>query len=320
MTIGRALVTGGAGFIGSHLATRLVDDGTEVLVVDDLSRGRLEHLAAARRAGRCQTHTLDVRAAELGAVARRFAPEVVFHLAANASVARSVRDPAADASANLVGTVATLAAAAEAGAARVVFTSTAAVYGNPRSVPVTERAARRPRSPYAISKDAAEGYFPYFLEEHGVDYVVLVPANVYGPGQDASGEAGVVAAFAAAMTSGRRPRLDGDGSQTRDFVYVEDVVDALVRAGERGGARTLNVGTGREVSIRELYDVLRKLTGFTRDPEPAPPRPGDIARSALDASAASRHLGWEPFTPLTTGLRRVVDALTARRGSSANRP
>ncbi len=305
---GRALVTGGAGFIGSHLVTRLVDEGTEVLVVDDLSTGKLARLGPARRTGLVDAHQMDIRAPELGQAARRFGPEVVFHLAANASVARSVEDPRFDESVNVGGTVATLVAAVEAGAARIVFTSSAAVYGDPKSVPVGERAARRPQSPYGIGKDAAERWFPYYRDEYGLDYTIVIPANVYGPGQTSEGEAGVVAAFAAAMAAGRPPRIDGDGSQTRDFVYVEDLVDALVRAGEQGGGRTLNAGTGTETSIAELYRVLARVTGFKGEPRSGPPRPGDIDRSALDSSAAKRHLGWEPFTPLATGLRRVVDA------------
>ncbi len=307
--IGRALVTGGAGFIGAHLVTRLVDEGTEVLVVDDLSTGKLSRLASARRTGLVDAHQLDIRAPELDQAARRFGPEVVFHLAANSSVARSVEDPRHDESVNVGGTVAVLAASVEAGAARVVFTSTAAVYGDPKSVPITERAARRPQSPYGIGKDAAERWFPYYRAEYGLDYTIVIPANVYGPGQTGAGEAAVVAAFAAAMARGRAPRVDGDGSQTRDFVYVEDVVDALVRAGERGGGKTLNVGTGRETSITELFQVLARITGFDGKPRSGPPRPGDIERSALDPTAAKRHLGWEPFTPLATGLRRVVEAL-----------
>ncbi len=306
--IGRALVTGGAGFIGAHLVTRLVDEGTEVLVVDDLSTGKLARLAPARRTGLVQTHQLDIRAQELSQAARRFGPEVVFHLAANASVARSVEDPRYDESVNVGGTVAVLGAAVEAGAARIVFTSSAAVYGDPRSVPVPEKAARRPQSPYGIGKDAAERWFPYYRNEYGLDFTILIPANVYGPGQTAEGEAGVVAAFAAALAAGRPPRIDGDGSQTRDFVFVEDVVDALVRAGERGGGRTLNVGTGGETSVVELYGLLARITGFDGKPRQGPPRPADIVRSALDPSAAKRHLGWEPFTPLATGLRRVVEA------------
>ncbi len=306
--IGRALVTGGAGFIGAHLVTRLVDEGTDVLVVDDLSTGKLARLAPARRTGLVDAHQLDIRAPELAQAARRFGPEVVFHLAANASVARSVEDPRYDESVNVGGTVAVLAASVEAGAARIVFASSAAVYGDPKSVPINERAARRPQSPYGIGKDAAERWFPYYRDEYGLDYTVVIPANVYGPGQTVEGEAGVVAAFTAALAADRPPRIDGDGTQTRDFVYVEDVVDAMVRAGERGGGRTLNVGTGSETSVKELFGVLARITGFEGEPRQGPPRPGDIARSALDATAAKRHLDWEPFTPLATGLRRVVEA------------
>ncbi len=308
--IGRAVVTGGAGFIGSHLVTRLVDEGAEVLVIDDLSTGRLERLAEARRTRLVQIHQLDVRAQELGQALLRFRPEVVFHLAANASVARSVADPVHDTSVNVLGTVNALQAAEGAGAGRFVFASSAAVYGDPTTVPLTERSKRRPLSPYGLGKHAAEGYVKLFGEQYGLDYNVVIPANVYGPGQDTEGEAGVVAIFAKALTSGRRPEIHGDGSQTRDFVYVEDIADALVRAGTRGGGRVLNAGTGTETSIGDLYAMLARITGVGGQPRRGPERPGDIARSALDPSAAARHLGWEPFTSLEAGLRRTVRWLT----------
>ncbi len=311
--IGRALVTGGAGFIGSHLVERLVDEGTETLVVDDLSTGKLERLAYARRVGGVRVHQLDIRAPELEEAATRFRPEVVFHLAAQAQVPASVHDPVEDASVNVLGTINVLAAAVASGAERVVFASTGgALYGSPKKLPATEKTARNPESPYGISKKIVEDYFRYFKQTHGLDYVIIAPANVYGPGQDPTGEAGVVAIFARAMLDGRRPVIYGDGSVTRDYLYVEDTVDAFIRAAHVGGGLLLNVGTSKETSTREIYDLLAKIIGYHGEPRLDPPRPGDVPRSCLSAAAALKHLGWEPFTPLTTGLRKTVEAMRKR--------
>ena len=310
--IGRAIVTGGAGFIGSHLVERLVDEGTETLVVDDLSTGRLERLADARRSGGVQIHQLDVRAPELIEAAKRFKPEVVFHLAAHAQVRPSVDDPVHDASVNVLGTVNVLQAAVLAGVRRVAFASTGgALYGDVQK-PATERTPRKPESPYGISKKIVEDYFRWFADTYGLEYVMLAPANVYGPGQDPFGEAGVVAIFSRSMLDGRRPVIYGDGSNTRDYVYVEDVVDAFVRAGNLGGNRLLNIGTQKETSTREIYDLLARITGYRGEPRMEAPKQGDLARSCLDATAARKHLGWEPFTPLGTGLRRTVEWFRAR--------
>jgi nucleoside-diphosphate-sugar epimerase len=311
--IGKALITGGAGFIGAHLVERLVDEGTETLVIDNLSTGRLERLAQARRVGGVRVHQLDIRAPELEEAAKIFKPEVVFHLAAQAQVPASVHDPMEDASVNVLGTINVLSAAVASGARRVVFASTGgALYGSAKKLPATEKTARNPESPYGISKKIVEDYFRYFEDAYGLDYVIVAPANVYGPGQDPFGEAGVVAIFAKAMIDGRRPVIYGDGSVTRDYVYVEDVVDAFVRAGNIGGGLLLNVGTSKETSTREIFDLLAKITGYHGEPKFDPPRPGDVPRSCLSAAAARKHLGWEPFTPLTTGLRRTVDAMRGR--------
>lgn len=306
--IGRAIVTGGAGFIGSHLVERLVDEGTETLVVDNLSTGRLDRLTDARRIGGVTVHQLDIRAPEMEEAAKRFQPEVVFHLAAQAQVPASVHDPMEDASVNVLGTINVLSAAVAAGARRIVFATTGgALYGSPKKLPATEKTARLPESPYGISKKIVEDYFRYFKETYELDYSIIAPANVYGPGQDPFGEAGVVAIFARTMLDGRRPVIYGDGSVTRDYVYVEDVVDAFIRAGNIGGGLLLNIGTAKETSTREIYDLVAKITGYHGEPRMDPPRPGDVQRSCLSAAAARKHLGWEPFTPLTTGLRRTVE-------------
>ncbi|HEX9645155.1 MAG TPA: NAD-dependent epimerase/dehydratase family protein [Acidimicrobiia bacterium] len=313
--ITKAVVTGGAGFIGANLVDRLVDDGTEVLVVDDLSTGRLERLAEARRSGRLTLHQLDVRAPELGDVLSRFEPEVVFHQAAQISVRNSVEDPVNDASINVVGTVSVLLASAEAGAARVVFASSGgATFGDVDVFPTPETSPRRPESPYGVSKKVVDDYLRYFHDSHGLDFVSLGYANVYGPRQDPHGEAGVIAIFTQRMLRGEPCTIYGDGSQRRDYVYVEDVTDACVRAAERGGGVYLNVGTGRETSVNELFGMLKRLTGARLDASYADPKAGDIARSCLDPSAAKARLGWEPWTTIEDGLARTVAWFKANPG------
>lgn len=304
----KAIVTGGAGFIGSHLVDLLIDRGWELLVVDDLSGGRLEHIAAARRRGKVSVLVMDIRAPELTPAAARFAPEVVFHLAAQSKVRPSVEDPVGDASVNVLGTVNVLLSAARAGARRVVFASSGgAIYGDAARLPAGERTAKRPASPYGITKKIVEDYFRWFDETYGLSYVLLAMANVYGPRQDPGLEGGVTAIFARAMLEGRRPTIFGDGRQTRDFVFVEDAVDAFLRAADSRGGLLLNIGSGRETTVLQLYETLARLTGFPSPPEFADPKPGDILRSLLDPSRAKTVLGWEPWTALEEGLRRTLE-------------
>ena len=304
----RALVTGGAGFIGSHLVDRLVDEGWEVLVIDDLSTGHLDRLTEARRTQRVDFHQLDVRAPELSTVATRFRPRTIFHLAAQSAVRPSVEDPQHDASVNILGTINLLQAARPAGAERVVFASSGgAIYGDGVRLPAKERYARRPGSPYGVSKKVVEDYFGFFRQAYGIDYLLLALANVYGPRQDPFGEGGVVAIFCRAMLDGRRPAIFGDGTQTRDYVYVEDVVDAFLRGAERGRGRLLNIGTGSETTVLQLYEQLSALTGYRGSPSFEDPRPGDLYRSVVDPSAAERALSWRPWTPLEEGLARTVE-------------
>ncbi len=306
--ITRALVTGGAGFIGANLVDRLVDDGSEVLVVDNLDRGRLERLASARRAGHVQIHQLDVRDPALQEVTGRFEPEVVFHLAAQIDVRHSVRDPVSDASVNVDGTVNALAAAAAAGVRHFVFASSGgALFGETSRLPTPETAPRRPSSPYGVSKLVADEYLGYFHRAHDINYVSLGFANVYGPRQDPHGEAGVVAIFARRLLDGDQPVIFGDGSQRRDYVYVEDATDACIRAASHQGGAYLNIGTGRGTSVLEIYSLLCDLTGRDIDAIFESERDGDLPRSVLDASQAQKVLGWEAWTPLEEGLRHTVD-------------
>ena len=311
--VSRALVTGGAGFIGSALVDRLIDDGATVLVVDSLAHGKLSRLSRARASGSMVFDQLDVRAPEMVDVAVQFHPEVVFHLAAQIDAVASVADPVVDADVNVTGTVGVLRAAVAAGAECVVYMSSGgAIYGGVDAWPVTEKVRRHPATPYGVSKSVADEYLKLFRETQGLDFVSLGPSNVYGPRQDGTGEGGVVATFVARLLEGRRPIIYGDGSQTRDFVYVEDVADACVRAAARGGGRYFNISTGVETTVLDLCERLSALTGRTLDPRFEPAREGDVARSALDATAAARQLGWEPWTPLDRGLEQTVSWFRGR--------
>jgi UDP-glucose 4-epimerase len=309
----KAVVTGGAGFVGSHLVDLLVDRDWEVLVIDDLSSGQMDHIAAARRRGTVSVHVMDIGARELGDAVARFGPEVVFHLAAQSKVRPSVEDPLRDATVNVLGTINVLLAARGAGARRVVFASSGgAMYGSKARLPVTERAAKHPESPYGISKKVVEDYFRWFEEAFGLEYVILAMANVYGPRQDPGLEGGVIAVFARAMLEGRRPMIFGDGRQTRDFVFVEDAVDAFLRAADDGESVLLNIGSGRETSVLELYDMLASITGCPLRPEFVAPKAGEVARSVLDPGKARTTLRWEPWTSLEQGLEATVDWYRAR--------
>lgn len=308
----RALVTGGAGFLGSHLVDRLLAEGHEVDVIDDLSTGKLGNLADARadRSRRFTFHQLDIRAPELVDVLTHRAPEVVFHLAAQASVSVSVAQPAFDADVNVLGSLNIFQAAVVAGVRKVVFASSGgAIYGSLEEIPVREGHPQRPLSPYGVAKKAVGDYLYYYREIQGLEFSAIAPANIYGPRQDPHGEAGVVAIFAERLLAMERPTIYGNGDQTRDFVFVDDVVDAFVRAADRGNGLILNVGTGVETTIQQLYDTMARLAGFDEPASYAPARAGDVLRSAVDPGRAEIHLGWKPFTSLEDGLARTLDAM-----------
>lgn len=303
----KAIVTGGAGFIGSHLTEVLLDRDWEVLVVDDLSSGKMDNLAGARRRG-AAVHVTDIRAPELVDVFGRFRPEVVFHLAAHAKVRPSMEDPIHDAAVNVLGTLNVLGAAQLSGVRKVCFASSGgAVYGEGARVPVKESAAKTPASPYGISKKIVEDYFRWYREVHGLEYSLLALANVYGPRQDAALEGGVIAIFAKAMLEGRRPVIFGDGNQTRDFVFVGDVCDAFARAADAGDGLMMNIGTGSEITINKLYETMADLIGYAVRPDHLPAKPGDVYRSAVDAGRAKKELGWEAWTDLKRGLTETIE-------------
>ncbi len=315
----KALVTGGAGFIGSALVDRLLAEGHDVDVVDDLSTGSLGNLAEARATGgkQLRIHQLDICAPELVDLVARRRPEVVFHLAAQASVPVSITAPVFDAQVNVLGTLNVLEAARAAGSERVVFAASGGtLYGEPDAakLPILETEPHRPLSPYGVSKKAGLDYLVAYREMHALEFVALALANVYGPRQDPHGESGVVAIFAQRLLAGQPVRIDGDGEQTRDFVYVDDVVDAFVRASARGGGLVCNIGSGQETSVNEIHRLLAEAAHEEAAPEHGPPRPRDVRRSALDPQRASMQLGWQPFTPLADGLASVLAFFAARAG------
>jgi UDP-glucose 4-epimerase len=313
----RTLVTGGAGFIGSNLVDRLLADGHDVDVVDDLSSGSLANLAEARaqRATRMTFQRLDVRSGAVTDLIVHRKPEVVFHLAAQASVTVSVARPGFDAEVNIIGSINVIEGALNAGTRKVVFAgSGGTLYGVPESTPTREGHPQHPVSPYGVAKKAVGDYLHYYREVHGLEYTTLALANVYGPRQDPHGESGVVAIFSSKLLAGDRPTIFGDGEQTRDYVYVDDVCDAFVRAAEKAGGLVVNIGTGIETSVQHLFDTMARDVGFGDPARYAPPRAGELRRSALDPGRAAIHLGWEPWTTLDQGLHRTLEFFRGRAG------
>lgn len=306
----KALVTGGAGFIGSNVVDGLIAAGHEVAVLDDLSTGKRENLPAE-----ATLHEADV--ADAAAVAAVFAaerPEVVFHLAAHIDVRISVEDPLRDCAINVGGTINVLRAAHEHGARRVVLSSTGgAIYGETELIPTREEAPIRPLAPYGQSKFAAEGYCALFTRLHGLSTIALRYANVYGPRQDPLGEGGVVAIFCGCLSSGATPRIFGDGEQTRDYVFVGDVVRANLLAADSDVTEPVNVGSGVETTVLQLADELRAIGGEERSFQPVhePPRAGEVLRSALDATRAGELLGWRAEVGLAEGLRTTLAHVAA---------
>ncbi len=310
----RVLVTGGAGFIGSNLVDRLLEAGHAVVVVDDLSTGKLENLERARQAP-AESFTferIDITSPELGEVVAAARPDVVLHLAAQIDVRRSVADPVHDALVNVVGTVNLLEASRRSGVQKLVLTTSGGcIYGEPdrSELPVAEDYDGHPHSPYGASKRGVEEYLHTYEALYGLRWTSLALANVFGPRQDPGGEAGVVSIFGGRLLRGEPVTIYGDGEQTRDFVYVQDVVDAFVAAMDRGDGQRINIGTGRETSVNELHRILADITGSTEPAQHAPPRTGELAHIALDVGLAARELSWKPTTSLREGLEATVDWL-----------
>jgi len=310
----KTLVTGGAGFIGSNLVDALLARGDEVIVVDDLSTGRRGNLDPGLANGATLVEA-DIRdRAALEELAGRERPEVVFHLAAQIDVRKSIADPAFDASINVGGTANVLEAARVAEARRVVFSSTGgAIYGEGegQQLPLAENAPLAPEAPYGQSKYAGEGYMALYERLYGLSTIPLRLGNVYGPRQDPLGEAGVIAIFCGRLREGKRPTVFGDGKQTRDYIYVGDVVSAMLAAAETETTGPVNIGTGIETDVLELVRALGELGGGNEsfEPEMAPPRTGEVQRISIDPSRAERELGWKPEMGLTEGLRVTLDSI-----------
>jgi len=316
------LVTGAAGFIGSHLVDRLLLDGAAVVGVDDLTTGHLANLAASSGHPSFRFVEQDVTSSEFRALVAGCRPEVVFHLAAQMDVRKSVADPLHDARVNVLGTANVLEAATAAGARRVVFASSGGtVYGQPAQLPVREDAPLLPSSPYGAAKVAGECYVGTYERLYGLEGVSLALGNVYGPRQDPHGEAGVVSIFARALTTGTGTTIYGDGTSSRDYVYVSDVVDAFVRCltSPVTGMR-FNVGTGRATSVRTLHALLAEICGTEQQPAVAPPRRGELHSVSLESSALTEHTGWEPAVSLEEGLRLTVEWVRGALDRSAARP
>jgi UDP-glucose 4-epimerase len=296
----RIIVTGGAGFIGSHLVDAYLAAGHDLLVIDSL----WEH-GGGRRANVADGVSLvhmDIRDEAIGRVFADFAPEVVSHHAAQHSVAISARDPQYDAQINVIGLLNVLEHAQRSGVRKVIFASSGATFGTPERLPITDATPQHPTSPYGISKMVAEHYLRYFKASRGLDFTALRYGNVYGPRQDPNGEAGVISIFIGKFLARQPVRIDWDGEQTRDYVYVDDVARVNLAALERGSGGCYVIGTGIRTSVNQIYRQLVEVTGFEAPVERAPQREGDARDAQFDASLARAELGWTPSTPLPAGI------------------
>ncbi len=300
----RILVTGGAGFIASHVADLLVATGHEVTVVDNLSTGKREHVPAA-----AQFYPYDIKSPETADLILGWQPHVLVHHAAQMSVQVSVGNPVLDAQENILGSLNLFQAAATAQVEKIIFASTGgAMYGDQAPLPARETDRAQPEAPYGIAKMAVEHYLHFYQREHGIIPICLRYANVFGPRQNGQGEAGVVAIFIEKFLAGQQPRINGDGLQTRDFVFVGDIVAANLLALDYPKAGTFNIGTGKETDILTVYLKLQELMGSPLGPVHGPAKPGEQRRSALDSTLAQKDLGWQPQTTLAEGLAQTVTA------------
>ena len=313
----RTVITGGAGFIGSTLTDALLAGGHDVEVIDDLSSGRLENLEVARQTGRLGFHEIDIRDNSVVDLLVELKPEVIFHLAAQADVRVSVARPGFDAGINILGSINILEGARHAGARRVVAAASGGtLYGDPpaEDIPTSETVAQSPLSPYGVSKKSMIDYLVAYQGLHGTEFMALALGNVYGPRQDPHGEAGVVAIFAEKLLRREAVTVFGTGEQTRDFVYVDDVVDAFVRAAERGQNQVVNIGTGEELSVNELLATMMAITDASGSPVHADARHGELFRSCLAVTRASTELGWSSTTSFHDGASATIAFVRGQLG------
>jgi len=298
----RVLVTGGAGFIGSHTVDKLIAQGAKVVVVDNLSTGKEENLNPA-----AEFVKLDVNSEQMSQVFAGFGPDYVIHLAAQVSVARSTNNPILDSETNIVGSVNIIEKCRLFGVKKIVYASSAAVYGNPDEIVISETTPVAPTSFYGVSKLTPESYLRVFNNLYGLNYTILRYANIYGPRQDALGEGGVISIFATRILAGQSPTIFGDGEQTRDFVYVGDVANANVRALTGGDQMVLNVGTETRTSVNQLVAIMKEVTGSGLSPQYAEVRPGDVRHSCLDNRRIVKNLNWRPRVSLEAGLANTLE-------------
>ncbi len=308
----KVLVTGGAGFIGSHVVDVMLEAGHQVSIVDNLWKrggGRMENVNPQAR-----FYAVDVRDAQLADVFEAERPEVVCHLAAQHSVSVSTESPTYDADVNILGLINLLETCTRYGTRKIIFASSAATYGTVEKMPVNEDTPQRPESPYGITKMASEHYLRYWKKVYGLDYTALRYGNVYGPRQDPSGEAGVIAIFTHAILNQDQVRIDWDGEQQKDYVFVRDVARANLLALSRGSGEAYCIATGKGTSVNELYGQLTDWAGYQVDVNHAPRRPGDIRLSYFDCSKAEEHLGWAPEFDLQEGMRLTVEFFQSKLG------
>jgi len=306
----KILVTGVAGFIGSHIADRLIKEGHEVVGVDDLSTGVEENLNPNIR-----FYKIKLQDPQLQQIILRESPDCINHHAAQINVRKSVEDPLYDATSNIIGTINLLESAVKAKVKKIIFASSGGTVYGEQSQPIREDTPFNPESPYGIAKACCEFYIRFYARTYGLKYVILRYSNVYGPRQNPKGEAGVITIFAEKMLRGEPPTIFGDGTQERDYVYVGDVVEANILALTRGDNEAFNIGTGRASSVNEIFRLIKEATNFPGDPIYAPPRPGEVKRNVLDISKAKNLLGWSPQKDLKEGIAETISYLINRHSS-----